>query len=274
MEFINPGHNVLILWGSSAPAERLQAFVDDSKKIVGDSGRVAVENVDRLAIGSHPQSYFDVALSGLVQPNGLVHSDDTLAELLRLLKPNGTLVVRESTQLNSGATGLRSAEKLLSSLKISGFISLSEPSDVPQADNGEGTKVLQIKCQKPNFEVGSKSALSLLKPSDNVAAVWKLDDVEDDLIDSDQLLAEEDLKKPEAASLKVCGTTGKRKACKNCSCGLAEELATEGEKKEESTTKTSSCGSCYLGDAFRCASCPYLGMPAFKPGEKVQLSNV
>lgn len=260
------------MWGLSAPVERLQAIVEEAKKLASEAGQVSVENADRLSIGAHPASHFDIVLSGLAQSDGLAHSNDTLVEILRVLKPNGVFVMREPT---GTASGLRSLEKLSSALKISGFKSLSEPSQTQS--NAEGVTVVQIKCQKPNFEVGSSAALSLPKPSESVAAVWKIDDVVDDtvdLIDSDQLLDDEDLKKPDAASLKVCGTTGVRKACKNCSCGLAEELATEGGKTEETSTKTSSCGNCYLGDAFRCASCPYLGMPAFKPGEKVQLTNV
>lgn len=42
----------------------------------------------------------------------------------------------------------------------------------------------------------------------------------------------------------VCGTTGKRKACKGCSCGLAEELDDEKKGSAPATENAkSSCGS-------------------------------
>lgn len=93
-----------------------------------------------------------MALSGLAQSKGLSHSDDTLNEVLRILKPNGILVLREPTS-TTNVDGLRSSRKLSSALKINGFMSVTEPTEVPLADAEEGVKILQIKCQKPNYEV-------------------------------------------------------------------------------------------------------------------------
>ena len=88
-----------------------------------------------------------------------------------------------------------------------------------------------------------------------------------ELMDEDDLLDEEDLKKKEAVKTECAPEQGgKRKACKNCSCGLREML----ENGEEVPVK-SACGNCGMGDAFRCSGCPYLGKPAFQAGEEPKL---
>lgn len=125
-------------------------------------------------------------------------------------------------------------------------------------------------------------------------------------IDESSLLTAEDLQRATAVQRPDCDVKKTRKACKNCTCGLREVLLEEaddlpaalgaksqpggramsgvdrklanGERKSDvqvvsTGAVTSSCGSCYLGDAFRCSSCPYLGMPAFEPGQKVQIPS-
>jgi hypothetical protein len=69
----------------------------------------------------------------------------------------------------------------------------------------------------------------------------------------------------------------KPKPCKNCNCGRAElenkKLNINGADVMVPNMK-SDCGKCYLGDAYRCAGCPYRGMPAFEPGDKIEVKNV
>ena len=100
---------------------------------------------------------------------------------------------------------------------------------------------------------------------------------EDDFVDEDDLL---ELAPP------VVYPTNKRaepgtcppKGCKNCTCGKAdkkndEEITSASGKADKNEEITSACGNCYLGDGFRCASCPSKGLPPFEPGQKVLIKD-
>lgn len=134
--------------------------------------------------------------------------------------------------------------KVKMNMTLSGFIQVSVDGN-------------SVSGSKPNYNLGSAQTIG----SRNT-------------IDASSLLTEADKQKPDSESLAApCGSDKKkRRACANCTCGLAEEIAgNDALSAEQRANPKSACGSCYLGDAFRCGSCPYLGMPAFKPGEKPSL---
>lgn len=153
-----------------------------------------------------------------------------------------------------------------------------------------GLEKIQLEDAVP-LHLGAKKVLRI----DDID--WdNLGDNEDDLIDEDTLLSEQDLTRPYQQIYeqpKACQK--RRKACKGCTCGLAARLEAEDKARQVkagqdlNTIKlqadelneldftvpgtSSSCNNCSLGDAFRCEGCPYIGFPAFKPGEEVRLLN-
>ncbi|KAL3944936.1 MAG: hypothetical protein SGBAC_000970 [Bacillariaceae sp.] len=119
------------------------------------------------------------------------------------------------------------------------------------------------------------AAATALKPknSNTNTVTISLDDDDggdEDMIDEDALLADDLLAPPPAMGARTAtDDCSGRKACDDCTCGRAdaEKAASSGEEVVQQAP-SSSCGNCSLGDAFRCASCPYLGKPAFKAGEE------
>jgi len=166
------------------------------------------------------------------------------------LRPGGTCAVRVDAA---------SGDDARDALVFAGF------TDVGASADGV------IRARKPDWARGTSFALkSREAKTPPTTPGWGNEGADDDLIDENTLLTELDVNS-EPVKYDDCEIGAGKKACKNCTCGRAEAEAAEEEVKPE--TFDSACGNCALGDAFRCAGCPYLGQPAFKDqeGTKVEL---
>jgi len=245
------------------------------------SGKVTNLDVDQHTdVVNLGEGTFDAVVSRLALPWSLPF----LAQLLRLLKPAGhlALLCKKEKEL-----------EMKKSLLYGGFTDVTTITTA--IDN-----LVEVSARRPPWQVGASAPLKFnnltsapsVIGSSSSRGVWALadDDLAEDsavivdrededlLLKRDQIEIKNEIKNEDAND--DCGISKQktRKACKNCTCGRAEKenQALDQSAKTELTPSTSSaivsaCGSCGLGDAFRCSTCPFMGMPPFKQGDVLKL---
>lgn len=178
-----------------------------------------------------------------------------LRHLYSCLYDNASLIIKLESNTDT----------LISLLKMTGFTEFMQ------------TNSHYMTAHKPAFKAGGTSLKDkrILAEKQKAAEQnpWGSLNGEATLINEDELMREDD----KLVTKNFCGDEDRimpGKPCENCTCGKKEMLESkENIQKLETGQVESSCGKCYLGDAFRCASCPFLGKPAFEPGDKVKLQN-
>ncbi|KAF7073125.1 hypothetical protein CFC21_078166 [Triticum aestivum] len=190
--------------------------------------------------------------------------DQLVAEISRVLKAGGIVLVQSFTP----SSDQKPSNYIERQLLMGGFGEV----DASATSSQDSMQSVTIKAKKPSWSIGSSSPLRKA-----IKALPKIEiDDGNELIDEDSLLTEEDLKKPQLPVVGDCEVGATKKACKNCSCGRAEaeqKVEKLGLTAEQIDNPVSACGSCGLGDAFRCSTCPNRGLAPFKLGEKVTLSD-
>ena len=209
-------------------------------------------------------------------------SPETLSAFFDALEPGGRLGIFVLKGENGSSTHEKTKEKedastrgVAKALTLEGFEDV-----VSEQTSVSGQDATRVSGRKPQWERGVTFRLEKKTKETTVShSPWEDDDPRDETIDEDALLTEKDKAKPTEKEGVGCPPT--RKPCKDCTCGRKEEE----EMKENATpassvvkmdlendpndeTFKSACGNCALGDAFRCAGCPYLGQPAFKENDE------
>ncbi|KAI8393323.1 cytokine-induced anti-apoptosis inhibitor 1, Fe-S biogenesis-domain-containing protein [Radiomyces spectabilis] len=323
MDTLNQGDTVLFVAPSTVDQDLFLKAQSSTKDQVGSSGSVAFEVLERVADAPLAKASYSKIYSNVFSPSVSTHTTDMLSRYLNTLTPGGSIELREPVLLvdlsNTVCPITRKQDDLVSLLTLAGFVDVRVAQLDPVSDEElaaffrlwGATRVEQgvsrlsgkfgvahVVAKSPAYEIGQKMTLNFRKKANNVTeakkTAWVISTDDDVLEDDDELLDEADKIKPSKESLirpDDCEMTdGRRKACKNCTCGRAEaesgnnvvsldlmdDIAEDDEIVEVDPTpkKTGGCGSCALGDAFRCSTCPYLGMPAFNAGEKIALGGM
>ncbi|KAE8340642.1 Fe-S cluster assembly protein dre2 [Aspergillus arachidicola] len=260
-----------------------------------DRSSTDLQMLDRLSAGfvSLPPNTYDLVL---------VLTDAQSDEAVRLLTRDvytalvPAMKAGARLQLQQGSLGASEGlEAILAGLveKDGGFEKPVQEAAVPLKLGGRKKK------DKINGVNGVQNGVATNGASTNGVGMFDpAQNNDDELIDEDALLSDDDLKRPLPRPQNCVPETAKkrRRPCKDCTCGLASQLEEEDRAREAKAAqdlnilklntddlndeldftvqgKTSSCNSCSLGDAFRCSSCPYIGLPPFKPGEEVKIMN-
>ncbi|KAF2709164.1 DUF689-domain-containing protein [Pleomassaria siparia CBS 279.74] len=292
---------------------------------IHDRSSADLQMLDRLAAGlvQLPASTYDVVLlltdaDGTTRETHKFLGRDVIAKIVSALKAGGILKSQDGA-FGTGS-GSEKTEAILAGL-VDGADGMTKPVEVesisiplkfgrkkangttngntngnsPALVNGNGTVTLNLNGKRNEPEPAKPFGVGFVDFSDD------LDDFvatgeDDDLIDEDDLLTEEDKARPIIQPPECLPKAGKRRrACKDCTCGMKEKLEAEDAQRRSAADKAlstlkldaddldevdftvqgkvGSCGNCALGDAFRCDGCPYIGLPAFKPGEEVRLMN-
>ena len=213
-----------------------------------------------LPLGADATGAFGLCVSLAGAGEAGYHTPERLRDMAAALAPGGVLVAREPAEAQAALAkallfaGLGGVES-----KRDGVVVASKPAWAP------GSK---FSLKRPSQGQGQAAS-----PATNpFAAASARGPVP--LVDEDALLEGAGIATQAASAVDDDCDVGRggRKACKNCTCGRAErealpEAAAAAPAEASEMEVESACGNCFRGDAFRCASCPYLGQPAFKKGE-------
>lgn len=265
-------------------------------KVLSAKDLASVDKTELFPVSSPPASAtsiidtLDIIVDGselAATTTTTVYSPMELAAWVPLLKPEAMVSVHVITTTtaasSSSSTSSNSAVVDLSPITTS-FL-LAGLSSVSERKEADGSRVL-VASHKAAAAAPRMSAMPLKKKSattTNTNTVVTLNlggggndmDDDDDMIDEDGLLDDTGLLAPppamNAQATASADDCSGRAPCDNCSCGRADAVAggnAAAAAAPKQQAPSSSCGKCNLGDAFRCASCPYLGTPAFKAGEE------